>query len=52
MRLRSSWNSARLACVSPQRRARSKAGSAVSFTTYGVRASSDPAPERPNIPVV
>jgi hypothetical protein len=45
------WKSSSVPCQRPQRRARSNAGSAVSFMTIGVRESLDPSAERPSIPV-
>ncbi len=44
------WNSSSDPRQSPQRRARSNAGSAVSLITNGVRASRAPSEERPSIP--
>ena len=48
----SRWNSSTSPPTRPRRRERSNAGSAVSLTTYGVRATKEPSALRPNIPVV
>ena len=45
------WNSPTSPATRPRRRARSNAGSAVSLSTSGVRATNAPSDERPNMPV-